>query len=128
MKEGLCPCYSNLPYAECCAPYHQGSLPLTPVKLMRSRYAAYALDLADYLIATTHPENPRYTPHFSQWKQEIHEFSKKTVFAGLIILAEDANHVTFKAILKQNNQDVSFTEKSLFKKVKGAWLYHSGQY
>lgn len=52
-----CPCGSALPLAACCGRYHAGPLHLmapTAEALMRSRYAAYALGLHDYLLATWH--------------------------------------------------------------------------
>ncbi|TAN53317.1 MAG: zinc chelation protein SecC [Methylococcaceae bacterium] len=50
-----CPCCSGLAYAECCEPYHSGiGTAPTAAILMRSRYAAYALNLTDYLLKTWH--------------------------------------------------------------------------
>src|SRR5437867_3549203 len=43
-----CPCHSGKKYSECCEPYHQGLPAPTPLALMRSRYAAYALQNAEY--------------------------------------------------------------------------------
>jgi SEC-C motif-containing protein len=90
---------------------------------MRSRYSAYAYHLANYIIATTHPENPR----FSRNQQEILQFCQSTQFKGLQILdfqeKEEVATVTFAAYLLQNSKDASFCEKSLFCKVKGRWLY-----
>ena len=51
----LCPCASDLPYTQCCQPYHAGEAAPTPEALMRSRYSAYVLGLLDYLLATWHP-------------------------------------------------------------------------
>ena len=54
-----CPCNSDLPYAECCQPWHRGYAEQryapTPEALMRSRYAAYVLGLLEYLLVTWHP-------------------------------------------------------------------------
>ena len=87
---------------------------------MRSRYSAYALHLPDYIVATTHPDNP--SP-----PGEISDFCLNTQFVGLTILAESEElpfaTVTFHAHLTQQGQDASFTEKSLFEKVDGKWLY-----
>ncbi len=58
-----CPCGTDKTYGECCGLYHAGwqAIPLiprlhapTPEALMRSRYCAYALKLADYLLGTWH--------------------------------------------------------------------------
>lgn len=51
----ICPCGLGLPYAECCGPAHDGAAPPTAEALMRSRYAAFALDRTDYLLASWHP-------------------------------------------------------------------------
>ena len=54
-----CPCESGLAYRECCGQWHagldEGLHAPTPEELMRSRYSAYVLGLADYLLATWHP-------------------------------------------------------------------------
>jgi SEC-C motif-containing protein len=55
-----CPCGSALPYAACCGRLHaehaaSGRLTApTPEALMRSRYAAFVLDLRPYLLASWH--------------------------------------------------------------------------
>ena len=55
-----CPCNSDKTYGECCGLYHAGWQVIprphapTPEALMRSRYSAYALKLADYLLGTWH--------------------------------------------------------------------------
>ena len=126
-----CPCHSGKAYAECCKPYHEGKLPENALALMRSRYAAYALHLADYIIQTTHPHNPAYTADKQRWKQEILAFSNATAFIGLTIHefidGPKEAYVTFTAFLKQQNQSANRTEKSRFIKVNDRWLYESGQ-
>ncbi|MET0302974.1 MAG: YchJ family metal-binding protein, partial [Microbacteriaceae bacterium] len=48
-----CPCGSGRSYADCCGPAHAGSAPApTAEALMRSRFSAYALGLADYVLAS----------------------------------------------------------------------------
>jgi SEC-C motif domain protein len=45
-----------MPYANCCGPLHDGSASAaTPEQLMRSRYSAFAVGDADYLLTTWHP-------------------------------------------------------------------------
>lgn len=125
-----CPCHSGKSYQECCEPFHNGSIAGSALLLMRSRYSAYALCLTDYIISTTHPENSLFQVPFKQIAQSIEQFSKNTQFIDLqIVNFTDSGlkaEVTFKAILKQNNKDVSFKENSLFKKVNNRWLYYSG--
>lgn len=123
-----CPCLSGKPYYECCKAYHQRKqLPENALLLMRSRYSAYALCLIDYIIATTHPENPSYLPNKSEWKKQIQFFCQQTEFEGLDILEFQEYHdeafVTFLARLKQGKNNASFKEKSRFKKLSDRWLY-----
>lgn len=122
-----CPCHSKKPYAECCEPYHKGKAAEHALILMRSRYAAYALGLTDYIIATTHPENPQALKDQTAWESQILEFSHKTQFQNLEILETQEKpplaFVTFKASLRQNDQDASFTETSEFEIWHGKWTY-----
>jgi SEC-C motif domain protein len=123
----MCPCCSGKNYTECCAPYHLGKEPPNALALMRSRYSAYAKGNAEYIIRTTHRKNPYYLRDTELWKKEIQMFCRQTKFTGLDILSfedeKDIAYVTFTAHLEQNNQDVSFSEKSLFEKVDNHWRY-----
>jgi len=127
-----CPCSSGEVYANCCAPFHEGKKnPETALLLMRSRYAAYVLGLSDYIIETTHPGSPGYHEDLEKWRQEIADFSKNSLFKRLEILEfqekSSIASVTFVAHIMQGKTDVTFTEKSYFEKIKGKWLYRSGQ-
>ena len=131
MNKPLCPCYSQMAYEECCKAFHEGELPTTALVLMRSRYSAFALGLADYIMDTTHPDNHFYTEDREAWRKSIDQFSKKTRFENLEIIdfvdGDEEAFVTFKAHLIQGGRDASFQEKSRFLKVKGKWFYHSGK-
>jgi SEC-C motif-containing protein len=119
-----CFCHSGLNYSECCEPFHKKiKLPKTPKELMRSRYSAYALGLADYIIDTTYPESPLYEKNLEKWKRSILEFSNTTRFIGLDIENESDDKVTFFAMLNTLGKDTSFRERSLFKKENGKWQY-----
>lgn len=122
-----CPCKSGAPYSLCCAPFHLGKSAPSPFLLMRSRYAAYAMGNAEYIMATTDPEGPFWRDNLNEWKKEILDFSLSTVFQNLEIMEAQGDFVTFKAYLSQGAMDVSFTEKSLFKLVNGRWLYFEGE-
>jgi SEC-C motif-containing protein len=127
----LCPCCSGKGYAECCKVFHEGILPENALQLMRSRYSAYASDLPDYIVATTHPANPNYNKDFTVWKKDISKFSSISIFRKLDILDFHENGnlatVTFTAYISQGNNDVTFTEKSNFEKIRGRWLYRDGE-
>lgn len=123
-----CPCFSGKLYADCCQPFHSGEWPGTALQLMRSRYSAYALQIAGYIMETTHPSNPGFMTHKAEWARQIRQFGENTQFEGLHILHTEEAYVTFKAFLKQRGRDASFTEKSYFEKIDGRWLYHSGSF
>lgn len=126
----LCPCHSQRRYLECCKPYHQGGIPENALALMRSRYSAYALMKNDYIIRTTHPKNPMYNINFTEWKDNIQKRYQNVRFEDLEILefidGEETAYVTFTAILKRDEENVSFSEKSTFLKVGDLWLYKEG--
>ncbi len=94
---------------------------------MKSRYSAYAAGERDYIIRTTHPDNPDYCTEEEKWKQEIKNFCMHTTFLGLEILdfteGEDTAFVTFKAMLDSD----TMLERSRFVKIEGRWLYVEGE-
>lgn len=127
-----CPCHSGKNYAECCEPYHRKKRSAEDAAvLMRSRYSAYALGLSEYIMQTTHPFHPDFHLPREEWRRQIMEFCRRTTFEGLRIekvkLGPERATVRFRAKLLQGDQDVSFTEESLFEKVGLNWLYRSGQ-
>lgn len=124
-----CPCYSGQKYKKCCRPLHQGQKIDDPVRLMRSRYSAYALHNLDYIVETMHPDS-KHLHNTPQWRAGITLFAETTDFNGLEILdselsLDDLNTgwVTFHAILANGDEDTSYVERSLFKKEDGQWLY-----
>jgi SEC-C motif-containing protein len=127
MNTLTCPCSSGKPYEACCAPYHRhlSSAP-TADALMRSRYSGYALGLIDYILETARidrdePGARAATAHFC----------KTTQFTQLEVLASKEEGstavVVFIAHLSQGGEDVTFTERSSFKKEQGRWYYNSGE-
>lgn len=119
----MCPCHSKKPYASCCAPYHRSRNAPTPLALMRSRYSAYALGNAEYIIATTHPDHPDSATPLAARRKQIKHFCRATTFKDLEILEATDTTVTFKATLLHNNQDASYIEKSAFAQLNNCWLY-----
>lgn len=126
-----CPCASKAQYHKCCKPYHDGAPAENALHLMRSRYAAYALGLADYIIDTTHNEHPEYSRDRNAWKKSIENFSKSTNFDHLTIDefvdGEQTATVSFTAHLRQGGNDASFGEKSYFVKENNRWFYKAAE-
>jgi SEC-C motif-containing protein len=93
---------------------------------MRSRYAAYALGLADYVLDTTVPEKLLGGDRALQLEAVL-TFGKATSFFGLEVKGSgetgDAGWVSFRAILTQGSRDASFEERSQFVRRAGRWLY-----
>lgn len=86
---------------------------------MRSRYCAYVLGLADYLIATWHPAT---TP------EELHLPTVK--WLGLEVLnwqsSADAGVVEFIARCRQGGRATRVHETSRFVCEAGKWFYIDG--
>ncbi len=118
----LCPCCSGEKYSDCCKPYHEGKLPPTALALMRSRYTAYALGKANYIIMTTHPKSPYYEKDRKKWQKAILEFCHSTQFLKLEIIGYGEDWVHFIAHLGH----AQLNEKSQFEKIDGKWQYLKG--
>ena len=122
-----CPCGSHTKYKKCCAIYHRGAYAPDALRLMRSRYCAYAVGDSRYIIHTTHQDNPDYTTDTSSWRASIDSFTRDTDFLGLDIVefvdGECEAFVTFVATLDSG----VMREWSRFVKVDNRWLYESGQ-
>ena len=118
-----CYCTSDQPFDSCCKPFLKGLFfPKTPEQLMRSRFTAYVLQDADYLIATTHISERKYYS-----KTEILKWSKSNTWIKLEIIQVIDDIVVFKAYyLDEKLQAKIHHEKSTFKKEKDRWYYLNG--
>lgn len=122
-----CRCHSGRKAHRCCGPWLGGRPAPTPEALMRSRYAAYALGLADYIVATTLEGSAAWDPS-PGWRDEIAAWSAAHRFVGLRILdapAPQGEHatVTFEARLSSNGQPAGFVEQSRFVRRGDRWFY-----
>lgn len=55
--QGNCPCLSGEQYGDCCGRFHRGDAEApTAEQLMRSRYSAFVVLDAAYLLRTWHPD------------------------------------------------------------------------
>jgi SEC-C motif domain protein len=128
-----CPCGSGIKYKRCCRPLHLGQPAATPEALMRSRYVAYALGLVDHILATTDPRGPRWEADEGAWRASVAAFTRETSFDGLDVLGSsfgpepDRGEVHFRVRLTRGDRPAGFSERSLFLRRDGRWLYHSGR-
>jgi SEC-C motif-containing protein len=70
----------------------------------------------DYIIRTTHPENPRYEKNLKKWTEEIRHFSQDMQFVKLEIEGFGEDWVEFTAHMKQDGLPALLKEKSRFAK------------
>jgi SEC-C motif-containing protein len=98
---------------------------------MRSRYAAFALGLGEYLVrtlASTHPD--RALPP-DELARDLSRAPQRQRFTGLRIVrassSGDSGQVLFLARIFERGVDRSFGELSTFVREAGAWRYASGE-
>ncbi|UQA97220.1 YchJ family protein [Streptomyces halobius] len=116
-----CPCGRDATYRDCCAPFHQGRATApTAERLMRSRYSAFAVGDAAYLLRTWHPTT----------RPDALEFERGQRWTGLEILGTtggSAFHtegtVEFRAHYTLRGHTDSRYENSRFVREVGQWMY-----
>ena len=124
MATRRCPCGTGLPVAECCGPLHDGTrTAATAEQLMRSRYSAFALGDAGYLLATWHPRT----------RPAALEIDPDVRWTGLDVLAgsggsplETEGTVEFRAHYVVAGRSGAQHERSRFVREQGCWRYLDG--
>jgi SEC-C motif-containing protein len=115
-----CPCGSGAAYAACCGRWHAGTPAPTAEALMRSRYSAYVLQNAEYLLASWHP---------STWPASLH-FEPGLKWLGLDVRRHqtdgDRATVEFVARSKLGGRAHRLHEASRFVREAGRWYYVDG--
>lgn len=115
-----CPCGTEITYAHCCRRYHQGKAAPTPEALMRSRYSAFVLELADYLLATWHPTTRPSSLDFAVSP----DWTSLQVFSSGETSGRGAVH--FRAIYRTAQGWGYLEETSDFVRERGQWFYVGG--
>ncbi len=119
-----CPCGSELAYPACCGQYlSQAEIPQYAETLMRSRYTAYTLEHADYLLATWHPSTRPDGLDFAREPQ--HKWLGLTVKCHEQ-LSPDRATVEFVARFKVGGRAHRLHEISRFVREHGRWFYVDG--
>lgn len=125
MKPGEpCPCGGGQRYTACCGPLHAGEQPAASAEaLMRSRYSAYVLKLADYLLATWHP---------STRPSELDLAADDSKWLGLDVKRhevqdDDRAMVEFVARYRIAGRGHRLHELSRFVREEGRWFYVDGE-
>ena len=118
---GLCPCESALAYAGCCGELHSGRvLAQSALQLMRSRYSAFTLGDADYLVKSWHPDTRPASVTIDESQRWI-GLKIKTVSRGGP--DEGEGSVEFVARYKVQGKAYRLHENSRFRKLDGRWYY-----
>lgn len=128
-KNAPCPCGSLQTYAECCQRFWATQQkPSTAEQLMRSRYTAFVLQKAQYLVDTHHPDF-REVDALSSLKKSF----KGSQWQGLEIIdtqlgqsSDSTGIVEFKATFTQLGKTEVLHERSQFVKEQGTWFYTTG--
>jgi SEC-C motif-containing protein len=110
------------------------ALPERPSQLMRSRYAAFALGLAPYLLETLAAGHPDLGAPRERLLRELASLRDVRRFMGLRIAGEwigeagpDHGQVLFVARLFERGKNVGFAELSTFAREGERWRYAEGE-
>jgi SEC-C motif-containing protein len=98
---------------------------------MRSRYAAFALGLGDYLVRTLASSHADRQRPLHELARDLSRVRERQRFTGLRIVrvacSGDSGEVLFLARIFEGGVDRSFGELSTFVREAGAWRYASGE-
>jgi SEC-C motif-containing protein len=120
-----CPCLSALVYDECCGPLHAGArVAPTATSLMRSRYSAFAVGDAAYLLATWAPET---RPMALELDASVRWYRLDIVGTTRGGLGDTEGTVEFVAHYRADGVAAQQHEVSRFAKSGGRWLYVDGR-
>ncbi|HIG65210.1 MAG TPA: zinc chelation protein SecC [Methyloprofundus sp.] len=121
-----CLCGSSLTYQQCCELLHMGKTQaLTAEILMRSRFTAYAMHNAAYLLTSwdvsTRPAEVDFSKDTGKWTQlEIVMLKKGAA-------KDHKGIVEFKAYFTVDGEQRVMNEVSRFIKKQGNWFYQDGK-
>lgn len=126
MSVNLCPCGLGEPYDDCCGPLHRGDREAaTAEQLMRSRYSAFAVGDADYLLRTWHPttrpEELDLDPAQRWLRLEIVDRTGGGPF-------DTEGTVDFRAHYRHRGATSALAEHSRFTREGKTWLYVDGDH
>lgn len=114
-----CPCGSGRPYADCCRPLHVGRRQAsTPEELMRSRYSAFVVGDAEYLLQTWDPAT----------RPGDLRLDTEREWAGLDVVRAEGDTVEYRAHCVVGGRRHVLHEISRFRRVLGRWVYVDGDF
>ena len=120
----VCPCGSGERYAACCGELHAGAPATSPERLMRSRFSAFALGRADYLLASWDPATRPDALKLDDTVEWRRLFISDTSRGGP---ADAEGFVTFTAIGRGPDGRFEQRERSRFTRSGAGWQYTDGE-
>jgi SEC-C motif domain protein len=94
---------------------------------MRSRYAAFALGLGEYLVLTLASSHADGALPRTALVRELARAKERQRFMGLRILRAEGDQVLFHARIFERGVSRCFAELSTFVREDGGWRYASGR-
>ena len=121
LRNGACPCLSGEQYEQCCGIFHRGEAEApTAEQLMRSRYSAFAVRDAGYLLRTWHPSGRPWTLSLDPALRWIRLAILETRDGGIF---DATGTVQFRAMYVQQGQRGVLAETSRFVRHDRQWTY-----
>ena len=125
VSERRCPCGRGRPFASCCGRLIAGETDAaTPEDLMRSRFSAFAVGDAAYLLATWAPET---RPSRVRIDPDMRWTSLDVLASTGGVLTSDGT-VEFVARFTRNGEAGARHERSRFRRHDGRWVYVDGDH
>jgi len=116
-----CPCGSGDTYVACCGRLHSGAArAATAEQLMRSRYTAFVVADADYLLRTWHPSRRPASLELDDDLRWVRLDVLDVVAGGFL---DSTGEVEFEARWRRDGERGVQRERSRFVRRDGAWLY-----
>ena len=115
-----CPCGLGDDYDACCGRFHAGAPALTAESLMRSRYSAFAVGDAAYLLRTWHPSTRPRTLTLDPAIQWTRLAVLETEDGGLF---DTGGTVRFRAVYVHDGRRGVMDETSRFVRKGKHWTY-----
>ena len=118
-RDPACPCGLPADYDECCGRFHRGEAAPSTELLMRSRYSAFVVGDARYLLTTWHPSTRPASIGFQPGLR----------WAGLEVLdaagelLDTIGTVHYRAHWVRGDVTGVVDERSRFRRYVGRWTY-----
>jgi len=130
LRMDICPCGSEMKYAECCRPLISGERRAeTAEQVMRARYSAYVMKEMEYILTSLHPDH-----RSDHDEKSSRAWAERAVWHGIEINnkvkggpTDSEGQVEFTVSFTENGTRHEHHEWSTFKKDNGIWYFETGK-